>query len=218
MKHFSSQPSVSWPRVSNTQWVCCSSSSHHRLQPVPGWGQHWLLFLLAVSFYLWDEWEEVKGAVLISLCVSICLQFLLVWRMSVCPSLVATQNFSYSGVLAMSESCSFPLRSARIPLITLSPTVWLRSFVSVCKSTGINMFSRLRENAGMWCCKWIFLLSYSSAFPSFPPTFSSFSFSFFFFFLLSECSSQNVRTTLVLLQTKLKQHQPLRIKETSLRI
>lgn len=51
-----------------------------------------------------------------------------------------------------------------------------------------------------------------------PPFFLLFSFSFFFFFLLPGFSPRNARTTSVLIQTKLKQQQPLEIKETSLRI
>lgn len=64
-----------------------------------------------------------------------------------------------------------------------------------------------------------FFFSYASPLPLFLPTFFLlFSFSFFFFFLLPGFSPRNVRTTSVLLQTKLKQQQPLEIKETSLRI
>lgn len=45
-----------------------------------------------------------------------------------------------------------------------------------------------------------------------------FSFSFVFFFLWPGFSPRNARTTSVFIQTKLKQQQPLEIKETSLRI
>lgn len=58
----------------------------------------------------------------------------------------------------------------------------------------------------------------SSLYFSPPFFFLLFSFSFFFFFLLPGFSSRNARTTSGLIQTKLKQQQPLEIKETSLRI
>lgn len=51
-----------------------------------------------------------------------------------------------------------------------------------------------------------------------PYLFSLLFFFFFFFFLLPGFTPRNVRTTSVLLQTKLKQQPPLEIKETSLRI
>lgn len=65
-----------------------------------------------------------------------------------------------------------------------------------------------------------FLFSYASLLPLFLPTFFFllFSFFFFFFFLLPGFSPRNARTTSVLIQTKLKQQQPLEIKETSLKI
>lgn len=90
--------------MSNTSGVCCSSSlQSSNTDRSPSWSESradssslWLcvgvFVLFCFVFYFLEEWEEVKDAVLASLCVSICLQFLRV-LVCVCPSLVATQNF-----------------------------------------------------------------------------------------------------------------------------
>lgn len=58
-----------------------------------------------------------------------------------------------------------------------------------------------------------------SLLPLFLPTYFFVAFFFSLFsFLLPGFGSRNARATLVLIQTKFKQQQPLEIKETSLRI
>lgn len=102
-----------------------------------------LCFSFRLSLYLLDkQGEVVTGAVLLGPCISISLQFLLGRLVSVCVSPCVDRQEAPE-----SHSCS--LQSSRILLITLSPTVWLSPFVSERKGTGINMFSRLRENTGM---------------------------------------------------------------------
>lgn len=128
-------PSVSLYSVSCSSW---SAKQPQGAQPGP-------IPFAGCVFYLLVQCEEVNAAVLGTVCISICLQFLL----GLCvPVLGCHRDLPESEVLVISESHSSLLWSfPRTSYHPSPPAVWPSPFVSERKkNTRINMFSRLREN------------------------------------------------------------------------
>lgn len=218
MKYFSSQPSFSFANWGVLQLQLPKS-------PVLTWGLSWfLLFFFFSGCVFLPSWQVGWGdrncpfkplhlhfsVVFAPSCVSVCASPLC--RQTGCPLKWSPSYFRISLFSLFRVPGSFlspfPSQSGLVPLFPSAKALGLICFPGWGKTQECDVEKGLFFS---------FSMPLSSLYFSPPFFFLLFSF-FFFFFLLPGFSPRNARTTSVLIQTKLKQQQPLEIKETSLRI